>query len=324
MDCPLISVIVPVYKTEAYLERCVNSIRNQTYTNLEIILVDDGSPDRCGEMCDVFALEDSRIRVFHKENGGQSSARNLALDHMNGEFVGFVDSDDWIEPGMYQQLYNLMMNNDAQIAACGLQMDFPDGRIRYFNTAYPRVTDEELFSAMDALREVTYAQKITNSPCDKLFKRYVFDGIRMSEGKVYEDFEMMPFCLERAERIVYMPTPLYHYTMTAESTTRGIMKESYFQEGEISKERLHYYQEKYPQLSDYAMAAHVVICLKLIYVSSGIDEFASMRESLIHEMKTTVPFSAFRLLKSKHKLKFTLFMLSVNLYVIAMSAYMRQ
>ena len=133
MNNPLISVIVPVYKAEAYLEKSVKSIINQTYKNLEIILVDDGSPDRCGEMCDEFAKKDSRIRVIHKANGGQSSARNAALDIMAGDYVGFVDSDDWIEPNMYEHLYNLILKNNAQISVCGLQCDYDDGKIVYFN-----------------------------------------------------------------------------------------------------------------------------------------------------------------------------------------------
>ena len=115
MEQPLISVIVPIYKTEQYLEKCINSIRNQTYRNLEIILIDDGSPDRCGEICDSFSKIDSRIRVFHKKNGGQSSARNMGLDHMNGEYVAFVDSDDWIEDEMYNHLYLNLINAKAQI-----------------------------------------------------------------------------------------------------------------------------------------------------------------------------------------------------------------
>ena len=170
MNDPLISVIVPVYKAEPYLDKCVNSIRNQTYKNLEIILVNDGSPDRCGEMCDAYAKADSRIRVFHKENGGQSSARNLGLDHMTGEYVGFVDSDDWIEPDMYQRLYDRMVETESQISVCGLQRDLDNGQVAYFNPSYPQNRDQLVFSTIEALRELTYTQKITNSPCDKLFQ----------------------------------------------------------------------------------------------------------------------------------------------------------
>ena len=112
---PLISVIVPVYKVEEYLARCVDSILGQTYRNLEILLVDDGSPDRCGVMCDEYASRDSRIRVIHKENGGLSSARNAAIDVARGEYIGFVDSDDWIEPETYEALLDMALTEQVKL-----------------------------------------------------------------------------------------------------------------------------------------------------------------------------------------------------------------
>ena len=133
MNKPLISVIVPVYKVEKYLERCVKSICAQTYQNLEIVLVDDGSPDQCGEMCDMFAKQDSRIRVVHKENGGLSDARNAGLDVMTGDYVGFVDSDDWIEPDMYQVLYERLIKEKAEISCCGMKRCTDLGVHSYLN-----------------------------------------------------------------------------------------------------------------------------------------------------------------------------------------------
>ena len=115
---PLISVIVPVYKAEKYLDKCVQSIVNQTYKNLEIILVDDGSPDNCPEMCDEWAKKDSRIKVIHKENGGVSSARNAGLDNSFGDYIGFVDSDDFIENDFYECLYDNLVENGADISFC--------------------------------------------------------------------------------------------------------------------------------------------------------------------------------------------------------------
>ena len=133
MNDPLISVLVPVYKTEAYLTRCVSSICNQTYKNLEIILVDDGSPDRSGEVCDALAREDRRIRVIHKENGGLASARNAGIDAMTGEYAAFVDSDDYILPEMIRTLYDLCIRHQAQIACCGIERVTDRGHVNYFN-----------------------------------------------------------------------------------------------------------------------------------------------------------------------------------------------
>lgn len=118
-----ISVIVPVYKTEQYLNRCVQSITDQTYKNLEIILVDDGSPDNCPEMCDQWAKKDERIKVIHKRNGGISSARNAGLDSATGDYIMFADSDDWMEPDMAEFLYRLIVKYDADISRCGFYFD---------------------------------------------------------------------------------------------------------------------------------------------------------------------------------------------------------
>lgn len=114
---PKISIIVPVYKAEPYLRKCIDSILNQTFKDFELILVDDGSPDRCGEICDEYALKDSRIKIIHKENSGRSSARNVGLDIAQGEYIGFVDSDDWIEPDMYEVLYSKAKIESADIIA---------------------------------------------------------------------------------------------------------------------------------------------------------------------------------------------------------------
>ena len=122
-----ISIIVPVYKTEKYLDKCIESILNQTFKDFELILVDDGSPDNCGKICDEWAKKDDRIVVIHKENGGVSSARNTALNNIKGEYVGFVDSDDTIEPTMYEKLYNNLIDSNAQISVCDFKFITPSG-----------------------------------------------------------------------------------------------------------------------------------------------------------------------------------------------------
>ena len=133
---PLISIIVPVYKVEKYLVRCIKSIQNQTYTNIEIILVDDGSPDRCGIICDEIAREDSRIKVLHKENGGLSDARNKGIAIAQGEYVGFVDSDDYIEPDMYEHLLGVIEKYNVKLAICSLWCEDENG-----NSAIPELID---------------------------------------------------------------------------------------------------------------------------------------------------------------------------------------
>lgn len=127
---PLISVIVPVYKTELFLNKCISSILNQTYSNVEVIVVDDGSPDQCGQFCDQWAEKDSRIQVIHQENGGLSAARNTGMQHSCGAYLAFVDSDDWVAPDMFEILVNqLEANLDCDVAACGFQKVYSDGEV---------------------------------------------------------------------------------------------------------------------------------------------------------------------------------------------------
>lgn len=323
MDCPLISVIVPVYKAEAYLERCVNSIRNQTYTNLEIILVDDGSPDRCGEMCDTFALEDSRIRVFHKENGGQSSARNLGLDHMTGEYVAFVDSDDWIDREMYEHLYGLIKAYRTQIACCGIQKHFLDGHVSCFYPEYP--TDRQVceYNRLDALRESLANTKITYSPCDKLYHKSIFRDIRMTVGKIYEDMEMIPKCIELTERVVYDPCPFYHYNLTGESTIRGVFNPRRFSEADVAREKAIDYSTRYPQLFPIAMGRYIAICLDIIHQSADVASCTAQRKDLIARMREKFPVEAVQSMRKKDRIKLFVLRLSPLIYELMMRIYDR-
>ncbi len=322
MGNPLISIIVPVYKTEPYLERCVNSIRNQTYQNLEIILVDDGSPDRCGEMCDALAKEDSRIRVIHKENGGLSSARNAGLDAMTGEYVGFVDSDDWIDPEMYEVLYCHLENSQSQIAGCVIRLDSPKGEVlHYFLDKDPGKLSVCIFEMLDALKELIRSNRITNSVCDKLFCKECFSQRRFTVGIVNEDFEMMPKLVSQIQRFVFVPNSFYHYVMTNESITRGEFKESRFTETNISRAHLKFYSENYPSLYFEAVAKHIEIALVLIYFSGKDSRFEFERERLIREIRSMFSFSAIRCMSKKEKIKYLSFMISVRLYTHLMDCF---
>lgn len=320
MEQPLISLIVPVYKTEPYLEKCVASIVNQTYPHLEIILVDDGSPDNSGILCDRLAKTDLRIRVIHKPNGGLSSARNVGLDAMTGQFVGFIDSDDWIEPHMYERLLTLALENDAQIACVGMQCDYADGRIDYFNSNYPQDQSIDVFNQTDAMRESIRARKITPSMCDKLFSCEIFRSLRFCEGIVNEDMELMPKCMALVNRVAYDPSPMYHYIIAGESITHGTFKKSRFTEAKISHDHIQHYQA-YPQLYPYAVAKHVEICMNLVQASSVSHEFDQERKALIREIRSYKMPLYFRLLDKKNQFKRLLFAISVPLFIFIMTRY---
>lgn len=207
---PKVSVIVPVYQTEKFIENCVNSIRGQTLRDLEIILVDDGSPDGCPAICDRLAQQDSRIRVLHTENRGVSAARNLGLETAAGEFVGFVDGDDFIEPDMYQTLYDSACENDSQIVECGyyalqngksLDMTKP-GRRSYMG-------------GEPALLELINTHTFQYMVWSKIYKRTLTADIRFPLGRRYEDVYFCCDAFLRADRVQYVDRPLYRYRLNA-------------------------------------------------------------------------------------------------------------
>ena len=319
MTEPLISVIVPVYKAEDYLEACVRSICNQTYRNLEILLVNDGSPDNCGAICDRLAGEDARIRVFHKENGGQSSARNLGLDHITGKYVTFADSDDWIEPGYYEKMMDLIQKIGAQIAACGIRCDFPDGHFLVVDPGYTPDAQAIFFSKEEALREVTYAEKITKSPCDKVFSAEIFQKIRFPLRRAYEDFEIMVPILEQAEIVAYYPYPYYHYRMTNESVTRGSFSQRHFLEGDISRERVAHYEKNYPALAPFAAAKHIELCLNIFFRSAASGEFSKERKALKKELYRNFALSSFFRMRRNTKIKYLMFLVCPALFSFLMN-----
>lgn len=321
MDQPLITVIVPVYKAEAYLEKCVGSIRNQTYGNLEIILVEDGSPDRSGELCDALAREDDRIRVIHKENGGQSSARNAALDVMRGDYVGFVDSDDWVEPDLYERLYRNLIAHSAQISACGVQEMHPDGGISYFNENTLQETECVVYTKMEALRESLRNTKITYSLCDKLFRSDIFAGLRMSVGKIFEDMEIIPFCLEKAETVVYDPRPLYHYNQTEVSTMRGEFNPRKFAAADVALAKAEDYRCRYPELFDEAMAAFIAVSLSAIEQSKGVASCAPKRRELIGMLRAPLDPGAVKALRKNERIKLFALRIGTPAFELLMAVY---
>lgn len=212
---PLISVVIPVYKTEKYLYQCVDSVLNQTYQNLEIILIDDGSPDNCGSICDTYKEKDSRVLVIHKENGGQSSARNAAIKIVTGEYISFVDSDDYIDSDMIMNLYLSLVKTKSQIAICGFTKHYQEGRIELDNS----FNEEKVFHGDEILNVFLSDELIGSQPCNKLFARYLFEGVVFPIGRVYEDIAVMHIVFSKADTIVCLPSEMYNYIIHEESTS---------------------------------------------------------------------------------------------------------
>ncbi|MBW3087484.1 glycosyltransferase [Bifidobacterium sp. 82T24] len=232
---PLISVIVPVYKVEQYLADCVISIVNQTHRNLEIILVDDGSPDRCPELCEQWAEHDSRIRVVHKTNGGLSSARNAGLDVAKGDYIAFVDSDDVIEPDMIATLHEWIRSHDGvDVAMCGTVKVFDDGSEDHIDATLP----DKTFTRADALRSFLYHhERMASAVWNKLFVARFFRGpeaIRFPEGLNSEDYFVLSRVYNTMSGLYFSARPLYRYRIRENSITTASVNEHSFDKARIA------------------------------------------------------------------------------------------
>lgn len=277
MNEPLISVIVPVYKVEPYLERCVTSIRNQTYQNLEILLVDDGSPDRSGEMCDALAKEDPRIKVIHKANGGLSDARNAGLDVMQGELVGFVDSDDWIDENTYATLYQRMCAENADISCGGTAIHSGTEILSRYN---PNLQETYTYDRKEAGRELLRNRIITNSVCDKLYKAKIFQNLRFKKGIVFEDLQIQYQLIALADRVTYTAQTCYYYFVAPNSISRATFNKKQMDYVTNSLERIAFYREYDPEALPACMGAHLGICLYLVTRAYGTPTWKEVRGEL--------------------------------------------
>lgn len=219
MTKSLISVIVPIYKVQDYLEECVASIAGQTYPNIEIILVDDGSPDECPQMCDAWAKKDCRIKVVHKKNGGLSSARNAGLDVANGEYICFVDSDDFICKDALQNLYNRIKEDASVGITSGLIYRYQDGKASCFRDGWLR-SEERVISADDFLI-ATMSQKSSYTVWNKLYRRSLIGDTRFREGRNNEDtlfmYDLGRNVVNQKLTMVEIPQYVYYYRYREDS-----------------------------------------------------------------------------------------------------------
>lgn len=245
MKDSLITIIVPVYNVEEYLDRCIDSVMNQTYQNIEIILVDDGSVDRSGAICDSYAKKDSRITVIHKENGGLSDARNEALNIAKGEYFAFVDSDDYLADDYVEYLYELLIQNEADISACEIKKVYSD----------TEQLDEcqentEVISGRDALECFLYQRKVVPNAVCKLYKREIFNEIRYPKGMHYEDLATIYKVLGKCDRFVMGKKQKYYYYQRANSIMNDDFNEKKMHRIQIANEMKTYVDARYPELSN--------------------------------------------------------------------------
>lgn len=218
MNCEniLISVIIPVYNVEEYIIRCLDSVVSQTYKNIEVLLVDDGSTDRSGEICDKYAKEYNFINVYHQKNGGQSVARNYAIDRAKGEYYIFVDSDDYIESDMIESLINAIIKYKTKIACCG----------RYILSEYDNIQKEEfvfeedqIWDSYTAIKRMLMFKGIDSASWDKIYHKSLFEHLRYPVGVLHDDLVIIPKIMIKAGKIVHIGYPKYYYVQREGSVT---------------------------------------------------------------------------------------------------------
>ncbi len=244
MTKDLISIIVPFYNVEKYASKCIKSVINQTYKNIEIILIDDGSPDNCGKICDEYAKKDKRIKVIHKKNGGLSDARNTGLKIAKGKYIGFVDSDDYIANDMYEYLYKLIKDNNADISMCSVHEFFENDTIEIKESN----EEEIVYSKEDAIKELLLDKKIRSHSWNKLYKKELFSNIEYPFGKKMEDIAVTYKLFLKSNKIVYGNQIKYFYLQRSNGIMLSKNTNMWIDYYELSIERYNEINKIYPNM----------------------------------------------------------------------------
>ena len=280
----LVSVIVPVYNVSAYLDKCVKSLLQQTYNNIQIILVDDGSTDDSPTKCDNYAKQDSRITVVHKPNGGLSSARNVGLKNASGEYVMFVDSDDWVTQEFCQEGVNAIVKNHVDIASFGLCFVYDD-HLRTIRSNSPMILE-----AKDAIADlITDEVPIFNYLCNKIFKRSLFDNIKFLEGYRFEDIAIAYRLIDKARKIFVSDKVTYYYLQRGGSITSTYndsrsVRDRFF----ILNQRLDFLKGRYPKAYQVALKEISDQAIDILVTHYFRLDLVRMAFSLLHRHKKEI------------------------------------
>lgn len=258
---PKLSVIVPVYNVEKFLSKCIESILAQTFTDLELILIDDGSPDNCPAICDAYSAKDKRVRVIHQSNSGVSSARNKGLDSAKGDYISFVDSDDWLSLDCYERMFESMAHTGAKMAICGFMYVYPDGSMEERRGQ----GDEELLSndrVIECLFDIPWSIRCVT--CNKIFKRKLLENLRFDENlHCCEDTLFLhKYLILTDSNAVYIKEPLYwNYQRTGSAMHGGLSLEDIEKSLTIHRFIANETATKYPELFDRAFAYYMDSCV---------------------------------------------------------------
>lgn len=319
MDKPLISVIVPIYNVEKYLDRCVQSIVDQTYKELEIILVDDGSPDNSPEICDEWAKKDGRIKVIHKKNGGVSSARNAGIGIFKGDFVTFLDSDDWLEADAVETMMLCALQDGADIVCCGFYFDDIQG-----NSDWKK--EEKLFFHGGDIAKNLLLDNIRPEVCAKLYAASLIKNFRFNESLKYaEDLSFNFYLMQKAKTLISLGTPFYHYVQNSgASTTTPYMTDARAQSPMIFREILNCCKDD-GELLQAAYFRFTVFTFAVLSRVMNSNEFSKKYYNILADelLKAKTQILSNRYVGKKHKLSIRVLSVSKPLFKMAYRVALR-
>lgn len=307
-----VSVIVPIYKVEKYLKKCVDSLLNQTLQDIEIILVDDGSPDNCGKICDEYVQQDSRVKVIHKQNEGLSEARNAGILVAESKYVGFVDSDDYIAEDMYEILYKNLIENDAEVSICGLYDCYSRKKIPQYDGDEFLILDNK-----QALRTALEGIKFSVNAVNKLYKKDLFAEIKFPKGKLSEDAFTIPKVLSKASKVVFDSVPKYYYIHRGESITTSGFKRQDFNVVEAYEGNLEFVKSNFPDLfkpAEFRLLWSYTYVLDKMILSENFDDYESYKNILKILQKSIMKFVLNPFFSLKRKLVMLIFWASPKMY----------
>lgn len=312
-----ISIIVPVYKVEKYLNRCVDSILAQSHRDIEVILIDDGSPDSCGRICDEYSRLDKRVKVIHQENKGVSSARNAGLDFASGDYIGFVDSDDYIEPDMYETLLHLIKSTEADIACISMAVHDSNGNQEPFQEE----DEVHIYTREQAIQNMFYDDNSTSGHlCNKIYKAELFDGLRLdSKIKVREDALIMWDLFFRSKSISFQRKYKYHYLSNPSSAVHSFSP-SFLTSRLASQSLLEKTNAHTPQIQKYAQLFLLGADIQIIIMMVEHNCFnRALYVQLRQEIKANMTSEVKRLLKTqrlKSRIRRHLVLNNIQLYAL--------
>ncbi|SHJ28912.1 glycosyltransferase [Pseudobutyrivibrio xylanivorans] len=285
----LVSIIVPVYNVEKYLEKCISSLTTQSYENIEIILINDGSKDKSGEICDKFAEKDERVVVFHQKNSGVSVARNKGLELAKGEYIAFVDSDDIVSEKYVEILLDACVNNNAKMSQCNHDRFEDDNTIDMYKDDYKEACP--IISGRDICKKIYTIEGVNATVLwNKLYHRSLFDGLRFPEGKIHEDLYLSYRVFYSVERVAIVPISLYYYRITPESITQKTFSKKNLFYLDAVKSQVDYYTEQNDKELVEKSSGHyadiVISFYRNVRENLSKDEFNA--DDLVNNMKMIV------------------------------------